>query len=48
MNFKDALKEFCDEFDEIHYCVGCGCAGFVLGWVSGSLFTIVLILLMPA
>lgn len=39
LNFKEMFGEFANTFTEIHYLVGGGCVGFVLGWIAGSLFT---------
>jgi len=41
MSLKKALQEFLNTFPEIHYFVG----GIVVGWILGSLFTLLLIIL---
>ena len=41
MPARKAIKEFLNEFDEIHYFVG----GIVVGWILGSLFTLLLLIL---
>ena len=41
MSLREALDEFLNTFPEIHYFVG----GIVVGWILGSLFTLLLIIL---
>jgi len=40
-----ALKQFTSTFKEWHYLVGGLSGGFVVGWILGSLFTVLLIFL---